>query len=204
MIKETIKYTDFNGNERSEDLYFHLSKADLIELQAKYRGGLKGFLERIVAEQDTEKVYALLTELIMMSCGKRSDDGSRFIKNEQIREEFKSSEAFSEIIMSFFTDVEKLTAFINGIIPHDLADQLAKMGQAPTPSPGISPDRPTEDPKDWNVFEGPGAATQSMKEPPSGALSDQPAGRVLTAVEIREMDPVDLQRGLVEGRYKLS
>lgn len=204
MIKETIKYTDFNGNERSEDLYFHLSKADLIELQAKYRGGLKGFLERIVAEQDTEKVYALLTELIMMSCGKRSDDGSRFIKNDQIREEFKSSEAFSEIIMSFFTDVEKLTAFINGIIPHDLADQLAKMGQAPDPRPGISPDRPTEDPKDWNVFEGPGAATQSMKEPPAGALSDQPVGRVLTEVEIREMDPVDLQRGLVEGRYKLS
>ena len=28
MLKETIKYTDCNGVERTEDFWFHLSKAD--------------------------------------------------------------------------------------------------------------------------------------------------------------------------------
>jgi len=27
MLKKTIKYTDFDGNERTEDFYFNLTKA---------------------------------------------------------------------------------------------------------------------------------------------------------------------------------
>ena len=38
MFKKTITYTDFNGNERTEDFYFHLSKAELAEMDLSKAG----------------------------------------------------------------------------------------------------------------------------------------------------------------------
>mgnify|MGYP001145356686 CR=1 FL=1 len=40
MLKETIKFTDFNGVERTEDHYFHLSKAEAMEMEMSTSGGL--------------------------------------------------------------------------------------------------------------------------------------------------------------------
>lgn len=31
MLKKTITYNDYNGNERTEDLYFNLSQAEVME-----------------------------------------------------------------------------------------------------------------------------------------------------------------------------
>jgi hypothetical protein len=204
MVKKTIKYKDFNDQEREETFYFHLSKANLIELEARKRGGLRVFLERISQEQDTEKIWGFLSDIVLMSYGKKSDDGARHIKNAQLREEFESSEAYSELMVGLLGDPAGAAEFINGLIPHDLREQVMQMSPPPGPRPEASRGESTE----WNVFEKTGGpehvSTESMKQPEPGALSSQPAARVLTAVEIREMDPVDLQRGLVEGRYKLS
>jgi hypothetical protein len=215
MVKKTIKYKDFNGQEREETFFFHLSKANLIAMEAKHRGGLRTYLERIQAEQDTEKIWQYLSDIVLMAYGKRSDDGSRHIKNPQIREEFESSEAFSELLMGLLSDPAGAAEFINGLIPHDLRAQLGQMSSAPQPPMGPRPDVTQETGR--NVFEkgaGPEhVPTESRMQPEPGALSETPetsrsfphgAAQVLTAVEIREMDPVDLQRGLVEGRYKLS
>lgn len=207
MVKKTIKYKDFNEQEREETFYFHLSKANLIELEARKRGGLRTYLERIQSEQDTEKIWGFLSDIVLMSYGKRSDDGSRHIKNAQIREEFESSEAFSELLMGLLSDPAGAAEFINGLIPHDLRAQVGQL--TPDPPMGPRPDAARGDQTDWNVFEKGGGGpehvpTESRLQPEPGALSDESAARVLTAIEIREMDPVDLQRGLVEGRYKLS
>lgn len=209
MVKKTIKYKDFNDQEREETFYFHLSKANLIELEARKRGGLKTYLERISSEQDTEKIWGFLSEIVLMSYGKKSDDGARHIKNSQLREEFESSEAFSELMVGLLGDPAGAAEFINGLIPHDLREQVMQMSPAPQPPMGPRPDAARGDQTDWNVFEKGGGGpehvpTESRMQPEPGALGERPAARVLTAVEIREMDPVDLQRGLVEGRYKLS
>ena len=36
MIKKTVKYEDFNGVERSEDLYFNLTKTELQNLNFRH------------------------------------------------------------------------------------------------------------------------------------------------------------------------
>jgi len=213
MIKKTIKYKDFNDQEREETFYFHLSKADLIQMEAQQKGGLKFYLERIQQEQDIEKIWGFLTQIVLTAYGKRSEDGARHIKNAQYREEFQSSEAFSELLMELLGDPSKAAEFVNGIIPHDLADQIAQI-ERKTPPPGPRPEvatanvfekesapRPMDSPVDRDE---PFVPTESMKHPPREAMSDTPEARVLTAVEIREMDSAELQRGLVEGRYKLS
>ena len=33
MVKKTIKYSDYNGNEIEEDFYFNLSKVELLEME---------------------------------------------------------------------------------------------------------------------------------------------------------------------------
>ena len=49
MLKKTITYEDFNGETVSEDFFFHLSKAELVELEMSHTGGLSASLERIIA-----------------------------------------------------------------------------------------------------------------------------------------------------------
>ena len=39
MLKKTVLYTDYNENEREEDLYFNLSKAEIMEMELSISGG---------------------------------------------------------------------------------------------------------------------------------------------------------------------
>lgn len=127
MLKKTITYTDFNGDEVSEDHFFHLSKAELVKLELSHTGGLSASLQRIVAAEDGKEIIKEFENIILTSYGKRSDDGKRFIKNETIREEFKSSEAYSTLFMELVTNTDSAVEFVNGIVPSDMVMETAEM-----------------------------------------------------------------------------
>lgn len=116
MLKKTITYTDYDGNERTEDFYFNLSRAEAVEMQANASGGLEDFYRRIVAERDIPKIYAMFKDLVLKSYGQKSLDGKRFIKSPELSEEFSQTEAFSELIMEIMTEPEAATKFANGIV----------------------------------------------------------------------------------------
>lgn len=124
MITKTIKYVDYFDQERSEDFYFNLTDAELVEYSVSVEGGIEKKLEEIVNSRDIKKILKIFKELILLSIGKRSEDGRLFIKNDQIREEFKQSPAYSELYMSFINDDNKAAEFINGILPK--SKQLSK------------------------------------------------------------------------------
>ena len=126
MLKKTIKYTDYNGVERTEDFYFNLSKAEIMEMQLTTVGGLDAYLKKIISAQDMPTLMRIFKDLILKSYGVKSDDGRRFIKNEKLREEFEQTEAYSILYMELSTDAESAAAFVNGIIPADVANQLQK------------------------------------------------------------------------------
>lgn len=123
MLKRTIKFEDYDGNEIEKDFYFNLNKAELLKMQMSAKGGMDKYLNRIIEETDTKKIYEMFEDIILMSIGKKSDDGIAFIKNDEIRESFKQSEAFSELVMELISDSEKAAAFINGIVPKGLQGQ---------------------------------------------------------------------------------
>lgn len=120
MLKKTITYTDYNGVERKEDFYFNLTKAEITEMELSTTGGLSTVLQRIVSEQDQPQLIRMFKDLIIRSYGKKSDDGKRFIKNEQLSEEFTQTEAYNILFMELATDADKAAKFVNGIIPKDL------------------------------------------------------------------------------------
>ena len=126
MLKKTIKYTDYNGVERTEDFYFNLNKAEIMEMQLTTVGGLDAYLKKIISAQDMPTLMRIFKDLVLKSYGVKSDDGRRFIKNEKLREEFEQTEAYSILYMELSTDAESAAAFVNGIIPADVAKQLPK------------------------------------------------------------------------------
>jgi len=127
VLKKTITYKDFNGEEVSEDFFFHLSKAELVELEMSHKGGLSAALERIIAAEDNQGIIAEFKNIILTAYGKRSEDGKRFIKNQELRDEFTSTEAYSTLFMELVTDTDAATAFINGIIPADMIAEAEKL-----------------------------------------------------------------------------
>lgn len=134
MYKKTLTYVDFFGDEQTEDLYFNMSKAELIELQTSTPGGFGETLQRIAQTNDVQKVVPVMKDLILRSYGKRSDDGRRFIKNQDLRDEFVETAAYDTLFMLLATDSDEAAAFINGIVPSDLEAQMQQnMGAVKKP-----------------------------------------------------------------------
>jgi vacuolar-type H+-ATPase subunit F/Vma7 len=127
VLKKTITYEDFNGETVSEDFFFHLSKAELVELEMSHEGGLSASLQRIVDAEDGKSIIAEFKNIILSAYGKKSADGRRFIKNQELREEFESTEAYSTLFMELVTDTDAAIKFINGVIPAGMAEEAAEL-----------------------------------------------------------------------------
>ena len=124
MLKKTIKYTDFNDNEISEDFYFNLSKAELLEMESRSNGGMKAKLERLINTRDISAIMEVFKEIITSSYGVKSDDGKRFIKSKELTDAFVQSNAYSELYIELASNSDSAIDFITHIIPSDLAKQI--------------------------------------------------------------------------------
>lgn len=125
MIKKTIKYVDFKGNEREEDFYFNLSKPELMEMELTTKGGMSEYLEKIVKAQTKEELIKWFKIIILKSYGEKSEDGRRFIKSEELSTAFSQTGAFEKLYMELVTDEQKAADFINAIVPEFTEEELA-------------------------------------------------------------------------------
>ena len=117
MLKKTMTYTDYNGVQRTEDFYFNLTKAEIMEMELTTVGGLSAMIEKIVAAKDGPTIIKTFKDLVLKAYGEKSADGRRFIKSPEIAEAFSQTEAYSQIFMELATDDEAAAKFVNGIIP---------------------------------------------------------------------------------------
>ena len=117
MLKKTIKYTDYNEVERTEDFYFNLSKAEVLEMEMGTTGGLAEQLTKIINAQDAPSIIKEFKDLVLKAYGEKSPDGKQFIKNDQIKTAFSQTEAYSNLFMELATNNAAAEAFVNGIIP---------------------------------------------------------------------------------------
>lgn len=117
MLKKTITYTDYNGITRTEDFYFNLTKAEIMEMQLSTNGGLDVMIKKIIDSQDAPSIIKIFKELILKAYGEKSDDGKRFVKSKEISEGFAQTEAYSQLFMELATDTDAASKFVNGIVP---------------------------------------------------------------------------------------
>lgn len=120
MLKQQVKYEDFDGNTQTETLYFNLNRMELISFQKRYGSeNMENYINKLIEEKQIEPMYDLLNDFVLTAYGVRSEDGKRFIKNDEIREEFKQSLAYEALIEDFHDDSRKvLENFISGVTAH--------------------------------------------------------------------------------------
>ena len=126
MLKKTLTYTDYDGNERKEDFYFNLTKAELMELELSYEGGLSKMVEIIIQKQNIPLIVNIFKDLLLRSYGEKSLDGKRFVKTPEITESFKQTEAYSDFFTTLLSNADEAAAFITGIVPANIQQQMTK------------------------------------------------------------------------------
>lgn len=117
MLKKTIKYLDFDDNERTEDFYFNLTKAEVAEMEMSSEGGLTRLLQKIIAENDSKRMVEHFKDLVLRSYGEKSLDGKRFVKTQELRDAFAQTNAYSDLFMELATNAQAAADFVNGITP---------------------------------------------------------------------------------------
>jgi hypothetical protein len=130
LIKWTVKYKDFEDKEVEEELYFHLTAPELIELEVSIPEGFEAWVTRVAEEEDKAELLKVFTLFLKKGYGIRSVDGRRFTKNDQILEEFESSLAYEAVFLDILTDTTKLIRFFNGVMPKDLHETAERIAKA--------------------------------------------------------------------------
>lgn len=117
MLKLSRTYIDFNNMSRTEDFYFNLTEAEVTEMELSVDGGLVEMINRITAAKDGKQIIALFKDIVLRAYGEKSADGRRFVKNQEIRDAFAQTQAYSDLFMELATDAKKAAEFVNGIVP---------------------------------------------------------------------------------------
>ena len=118
MLKLTKTFTDYDGNVRTEDFYFNLSKAEVMKMEMGETGGLEKLLRKIIAEQDNVKIMEYFDDIISRSYGVKSPDGREFVKSPELTKKFKETEAYSDLFMELCIDAKKAADFVNQVLPN--------------------------------------------------------------------------------------
>lgn len=127
MLEKVIKFVDFDGNKREGTYYFNLNKAETIMwLTTTGEYTLDKVLLRLSEEKNGKKIMETFEDLIRRSYGRKSLDGISFEKSEEAWKAFYQSEAYSKLFVELVTDAKAAAAFVNGIIPSDMAKEVTK------------------------------------------------------------------------------
>lgn len=124
MLKKSITFKNYDDESVTQDFWFHLTKAELVELRLTKGEGFDDYLKGIAATNDMTVILPLFKEIIALTVGERDEEKKRFVKSKDYTDNFMYSEAYSELFVEFMTDIESFVTFIQGVIPKDLADQV--------------------------------------------------------------------------------
>lgn len=139
MLKKTVTYEDFDGNKRTEELYFNMTQTELTEFAMELPDDVTKIFAantgkvtedealQIVNTLGGKGIYSFIKQLVLKSYGVRAEDGRRFVKIDDqgrpLSVEFSQTLAFDAILMDLMSSEQEAAAFTNGIIPAKLAEK---------------------------------------------------------------------------------
>lgn len=124
----TVTYEDFDGNTRTEELQFHMSKTELTNKVIGEYGMFDEAISKMIQIKDVTKLMLIVQDIIKSAYGKKSDDGKRFIKEDPatgrpLYKEFEESPAYDAVYEELASSVDNIMDFIRGIMPKDVQKQ---------------------------------------------------------------------------------
>jgi hypothetical protein len=144
MHKETITYNDFDGNKRTEDTYFHLTKSEMIEFALDLPDGVSDTVDRETLEKDADQaasklismlgkkgIYKFIKDLVLKSYGVKKEDGRQFAKLDEngrpLYIGFSQTMAFETIMEKLRTDDIAAANFVKAVIPADTSSKMPSL-----------------------------------------------------------------------------
>lgn len=115
MIKHAVTYMDFNGRERTEDFYFHLSLPEVARIEAEIKRPLDEHFKQLAAEENVSEMMAFIEKIILGAYGRKTPDGRSFQKSKELKEEFENSQAYAELFEQLLTNPDLARKFGEGM-----------------------------------------------------------------------------------------
>ena len=130
MLKKTITYKDFNDVEHTEDFYFNLTKAEIIEMELTAVGNsFADHMKSVIASNNGQMIMDVFKSILFKSYGEKSEDGKHFRKSDQLALDFSHTAAYDVLYVELVTDAQASAAFINGLVPAELAQKAASSAE---------------------------------------------------------------------------
>lgn len=132
MLKQTITYTNFDGEQETETLWFNLSRSRLMEnihIEDELKEISKIFEgpeDKQLTRDEVQRVLEMVKTMMSLAYGERSSDGKRFNQNPEVWENFKQTAAYEAYLWSLFQDPEMANKFITGIVPTAMLEEAKK------------------------------------------------------------------------------
>lgn len=127
MYKKEITYTDFNGVECKETVYFNLTKTELTTWDQQHSGTFSDYLTNISEGKHVKDIYNIFTEIVDRSYGIKSEDGKRFVKTPEALADFKASAAYDQMMVDILSDASLAVEFIQKVLPKDLMEKAKEL-----------------------------------------------------------------------------
>lgn len=124
MFERKFKFEGFDGKMYEDTWGFYLSKADLLEIQLGTFVGLDALMKRLIETKNGKEIMAIVKEIILKAVGHTSPDGRKFLRNDELREEFQQTDAYSQLFSELVTDPEKVLDFIFGAVPKEIGEKM--------------------------------------------------------------------------------
>lgn len=129
MLVKKITYTDYFGKERTEEFRFNLSKGEISRDFIKTEGSLINKLQAIIDAKNNADVMNTFEKLIEKSYGEISEDGRRFMKNDEnghpLFNRFKETPAYDILYLELISDEKKAVEFVRGVLDPELQKEIA-------------------------------------------------------------------------------
>ncbi len=145
MLKKQVTYKDYDGNDKTTTLYFHLNKFEWLELETYTKGGLIENLKHAIETGNAKKTIDILKKIILRSYGEKDPETGSFEKSDDIAIRFSKTDAFSELFYELAYNEESAQTFFMGLIPVELrAEAEKKMAEMNPKEPRLVELPPTD------------------------------------------------------------
>lgn len=198
MFKKNVTFKDYEGQQRSIDLYFNLSKAEIAEMEMNeskmaadggITGGLQDKLDQITKGGSGAEILKAFKDIVFMAYGRKEHDpdmGTIFNKSAELSKRFENSAAYPEFFMWLIDSEDNAAIFVNEALPADFRvdrdpdkPSAARRPQAPAQRAQVSPAEPER--PDQNVT---GSPTEIAQTTPEIVVNNTVQGRQPTPEEI--------------------
>jgi hypothetical protein len=122
MLTKAITYVDYNGNKKTKNFYFNLTRTELAKMELTNKAGMLETIKQMINEDDREKIINLFETIVLGSYGEKSADGEEFLKSPEIVAKFTAHPAYDVLFMELISSSKSMSDFINAVVPADIAE----------------------------------------------------------------------------------